>query len=217
MNQKKALARLTSLLIVATLFIALTATASAQGPLFVSPTNFNISGGGGAYTFIVTNYSAYPSLRISSKPSWVTITQNPTVANRGVCRFTVSENTGGPRKGTIMVEGRTPRAIATRTVNISQAAGYALSLSPMLWKPSPAASSTTISVVSNTTWSAPTSNVSWLTITSISPSNRNGNGSFRINASPNNGAGKRSGIITVTANGITRTVTVTQDVWYRIY
>ena len=84
-----------------------------------------------------------------------------------------------------------------------------LTLSPTTWSASAAASNQTITVTSNTTWNTPTSNVNWLTISNITPANRNGNGSFRINATANTGA-QRTGTITVIGGGHTRTVAVTQ-------
>ncbi|MCL1816479.1 MAG: pre-peptidase C-terminal domain-containing protein, partial [Clostridiales bacterium] len=84
-----------------------------------------------------------------------------------------------------------------------------LTLSPTTWSPGSAASYTTITVTSNTTWSTPTSNQSWLTVSGVTPTNRTGNGSFRLDATANTGA-LRTATVTVTGGGFTRTVTVTQ-------
>ena len=75
-----------------------------------------------------------------------------------------------------------------------------LTVLPTSWSPNSVASSATINVTSNTTWNVPTSNVNWLTVSHITPANRNGNGTFRINAESNTGA-QRSGTITITGSG----------------
>ncbi|MCL2842420.1 MAG: hypothetical protein FWE28_03000 [Oscillospiraceae bacterium] len=85
-----------------------------------------------------------------------------------------------------------------------------LTVSPTAWSPGSGGGNTTISVTSNITWNAPTSNVNWLTATNVSPTNRTGNGSFRINAVANPSTSSRTGTITVTGGGLTRTISVTQ-------
>ena len=70
---------------------------------------------------------------------------------------------------------------------------------------------TPIEVTSTLTWSAPvSSDPTWLTVSNIAPTNRTGNGSFMINAAHNGTGAERTGTITVTASGITRTINVTQ-------
>ena len=100
---------------------------------------------------------------------------------------------------------------AERTFRIQDPSTATLTVSPTSWSPSAAAGNKTIYVTSNTTWNVPTSNKSWLTISNITPTNRTGNGSFRLNASANTGA-QRSATITITnsALNITRTISVEQ-------
>jgi len=80
------------------------------------------------------------------------------------------------------------------------------------------ATSHTILVVSNATWSVSTSDESWLTADNFH--NNTGTGSFRINVRENNSTDSsisRTGTITVTVSGaLPRTVTVTQDryIWH---
>ena len=73
------------------------------------------------------------------------------------------------------------------------------------------ASNANINVTSNTTWSV-ASNQSWLTITNITPTNQNGNGSFRVNVTANTENDRRTGTITVTGGGVTHRIEVTQDI-----
>jgi len=73
------------------------------------------------------------------------------------------------------------------------------------------ANSDTIYVTSNAEWNAPTSDRSWLTISHVSRTTFNPNGSFRINAEPNNSGSSRTATVTVTGEGPTQTITVTQS------
>ena len=91
------------------------------------------------------------------------------------------------------------------SVTVSQEASIALSAAS--WNPGTAASSTSISVTSNVSWSVSSSAASWLT---VSPSGGSDNGSFTIYAAENIDTSARTGTVTVTGGGITRTVAVTQ-------
>ena len=86
-----------------------------------------------------------------------------------------------------------------------------LTVSPSgTWQAPGEASSRTITVGSDTTWSV-SSNQSWITISNIAPANQTGNGSFTINVASNAGeAFGRSGIVTVSGGGTTRFIHVTQ-------
>ena len=141
----------------------------------------------------------------SSNTNWLTVT-NITPTNRngnGSFRINTTANISGERSGTITVTSGT----ITRTIDITQAAG-ALTLSQVSWNPPITADNTTVNVTSRGTWSV-SSDASWLTVTNITPANRTGNGSFRINVTANTGA-QREGIITATTGAVTRTITVTQ-------
>ena len=162
-------------------------------------------------TFVAVNVTSNRTWTVSSNVTWLTVgTFVP--ANRtgnGSFRINATQHTGtAARTGTITV---TAPGATTRTVSVTQAAPPAtLTLSTPSWSPSSAASFISIGVTSNRTWTV-SSNVTWLTVGTFSPTNRTGNGSFRINAAANNGTAARSGTITVNAPGATtRTVSVTQ-------
>ncbi|MCL2379157.1 MAG: hypothetical protein FWC77_08560, partial [Defluviitaleaceae bacterium] len=126
---------------------------------------------------------------ISSNQSWLTVT-NVSPASRmgnGSFRINTTTNTGAARSGTITV--MTHDGSTVRTIPVTQAAHQAtLTLSQTAaWNPSNAAQNRTINVTSNGTWTVSSSNTSWLTVSNISPSNRTGNGSFRINVTANPG------------------------------
>ena len=141
----------------------------------------------------------------SSNTNWLTVT-NITPSNRngnGSFRINTTANISGERSGTITVTSGT----ITRTINVTQAAG-AVTLSRATWNPPVTADNTTVNVTSRGTWSV-SSNANWLTVTNITPANRTGNGSFRINVTANTGA-QRIGVVTVSTGAVTRTITVTQ-------
>jgi hypothetical protein len=148
----------------------------------------------------------------SNATHWLTV-DNISPTNRtgnGSFRIKADPNTGTTtRDGTITVVG----GGITRTIFVTQGAAAAtLTLGANSWNPPSNASSSTVSVTSNITWSTPTSNAThWLTVDNVSPTNRTGNGSFRINARINTETSSRSGTISVTGGGITRTISVTQE------
>ncbi|MDR0569715.1 MAG: RICIN domain-containing protein [Clostridiales Family XIII bacterium] len=151
--------------------------------------------------------------RPSGSSSWTTCyTKYPANANdRSIGPYTLNGLASGTtyyyRAYAINVNGE-PGYSSGRDY-FTTAVRYTLDLSSSSWSAGSGASYLTVSVTSNTTWSAPASNVSWLTVTNVSPSSRTGNGSFRINAAANTGAA-RTGTVTVSVSGITRTVTVNQ-------
>jgi hypothetical protein len=82
-----------------------------------------------------------------------------------------------------------------------------LEVTPVERNVSHTSGSTTFSVTSNTEWSV-SDNAGWL---SVSPASGSGNGTITATYTDNPVTSQRSGIITVTGGGITRTVTVTQS------
>ena len=164
---------------------------------------------GGATRVFTVNTNTTWSMP-SSSATWLSVS-DAAPANRtgsGSFRLTATANTTrAERTAIVTVSGG---GITRRLTVIQQPQAPTLTLSSGAWNPGSGAGNTTINVTSNTTWSVPSSNVNWLTISNVTPSNRAGNGSFRINATANLGA-QRTGVITVTVGGITRTVTVTQQ------
>jgi uncharacterized repeat protein (TIGR02543 family) len=141
--------------------------------------------------------------------NWLTIS-NITPAGRtgnGSFILNTTANHGAERTGTITVTVGT----VTRTITvIQQGQNAVLALNRSAWAPTATSNFVTVNVTANGVWNLPTSNASWLTISHVTPTNRNGNGSFRINVTANTGTSARTGTITVTRSGVTRTVNVTQ-------
>jgi hypothetical protein len=95
-----------------------------------------------------------------------------------------------------------------RVTNFSVATGTAsnLNVSPTSLSVASGGGNNTISVTSNVSWSV-TDNQSWI---SVSPTSGSNNGSFTVTTS-NNTSASRSGTVTVTGGGITRTINVSQS------
>lgn len=89
---------------------------------------------------------------------------------------------------------------------LSQCGGSSLSISPTSASLGAGAASQAVAVTANVSWTA-TDDQSWL---SESPASGSNNGSFSINATANTGTASRSGTVSVSGGGITRTVAVTQ-------
>jgi hypothetical protein len=111
-----------------------------------------------------------------------------------------------PRSGTISISGDG----ATKTFTVNQAGGSAsLTISPTNRDHEHTSlSNQLIEVNSNSSWTASRGSYSWITITSGSSGSNNGTVIYSVteNTSPSS----RTGTITVSGEGITRTFTVTQ-------
>ena len=148
---------------------------------------------------------------VTSTVNWLTIS-NTTPTNQtgdGSFRINATANTTArTRTGSIRV---TAPGAPVRTIAVRQDPQPILTLSRSTWSPLATSGNTTINVTSNVQWTI-RSNANWLSIANLTPANRTGDGSFRINATANTNATRRTGTITVTASSgaPTRTITVTQ-------
>ena len=81
-----------------------------------------------------------------------------------------------------------------------------LTVSPTSLSFASAASSSPVAVTANVSWTV-TDNQTWIT---ASPTSGANNGSFTVSATANTGTAARTGTVTVTGGGLTRTIAVTQ-------
>jgi len=163
------------------------------------PTSWNAPPGGGRRTFNIPISDAWTA---RSNVNWMTARRT----RDDLLEINVSANTGtDQRTGIVTIIGRG----INRTITVRQAPSSQLTVSPTPWDAPPVGGWRTINVTSNIQWTV-RSNNNWLTISNTTPANRTGNGSFRINAASNTGTGQRTGTVTVTGGGITRTITVRQ-------
>jgi endo-1,4-beta-D-glucanase Y len=174
--------------------------AEPTNSLAVTPTTLSIGAAASANTITVTSNSTWT---ISSNQTWLT-TSVASGTNNGSFIINAAANTStSSRSGVITLSG----GGLTSTVNVTQSGVVAtLTVNPTTLSFGTAASSSAISVTSNTSWSI-SSNQTWLTSSIASGAN---NGSFTINAAANTAA-SRSGVITVTGGGLSRTINVTQS------
>ena len=176
------------------------ATATPRAPsLSLSQSTWNPSHLAGNTTVTVTPTNVSSWSVSSNATSWLTVT----VTGTNTFRINATANPGGQRTGTISV---TASGATTRTVSVTQSAAPNLTVSPTTWSSASAASNTTITVTPTnvSSWNVSSNATSWLTAT-VTASN-----SFRINTTANTATTSRSGTITVTGGGLTRTVAVTQ-------
>jgi len=165
----------------------------------LAPSSKSVQAPGEAFTVNVT--ANVPWTATSNAPSWLTVT--PADGSKdGTLNVTVAANAAGAsRSGTITVTG----GGITRTVAVRQAAAT-LVVTPPTRSVSPSACSFNTSITSNTEWTASSSEPSWL---SVSPASGSGNGVLNVAIDENTGT-TRTGMITVTTGGLTRTIAVTQ-------
>ena len=168
----------------------------------ISPTSQNIAAAGGTGTVSV---SATCQWTATSGATWITITSGAAGTGNGTVGFSVANNTGAARTGTLTIAGR--------AFTVSQAA----SSSPTPPPPPPASCSYSISPRSDSvpvqgdtgnvdvsttnacTWSA-SSNASWITIASGATGTGNGRVGYLV--LPNIG-GSRTGTLTVAGETFT--------------
>ncbi len=161
----------------------------------VSPTSASVAvGATTALTFTVSPANASNKSVTWSSSSTTVATVNASGVVTGVAA------------GSATVTVRTVDGGFTATSAITvTAAANTLTVAPTSLSVASAASSNPITVTSNVSW-AVTDNSSWISMT---PASGSGNSSFTIAVAANTGAA-RSGTVTVTGGGLTRTIAVNQ-------
>ena len=169
--------------------------------LSLSKATINLSNIAATSSFDIT---ANTSWTATSSDSWLTLgSTNGT--NNGTVQLSATANTsnsarvalitvaGGPIPQVITVTqdaGAATLDISATTLNIAQLA----------------ASTSTFNITSNTNWTV-SSSETWLTVNTASGSY---SGSITVTADANNSVNSRNAIVTVTCNGVSKTVTITQ-------
>ncbi len=177
-----------------------TVTQAPAPMLTVSPSDRPVSYAAGNTSFSVTSNINWS---ISDDASWLTVSPS-SGSNNETLTATYTENTTiGQRIGTITITG----SGITRIVTVTQSAGLpALTVSPSDRQVESTSGSTTFTVTSNTSWKV-SDDASWLT---VSPSSGSNNGTLTATYTENTSTSQRIGIISITVDGINRTVSVTQ-------
>jgi mannan endo-1,4-beta-mannosidase len=108
--------------------------------------------------------------------------------------------------GNRIVNGTSGIKATSIPATVFPGAGNNLSLSPTSLSYASGASSLPVAVTANVSWTV-TDNQTWIT---ASPVSGTSNGSFTVSVTANTGTAARTGTVTVTGGGLTRTVAVTQ-------
>jgi mannan endo-1,4-beta-mannosidase len=148
--------------------------------------------------------TANVSWTVTDDQSWLSVSPTSGSGN-GSLTVSATANTGtAARSGTVTVTG----GGITRTVAVTQGAPSTnnLTVSASTLSLASTASSGTVAVTSNVSWSV-TDDQSWL---SVSPTSGSGNATLTLSATANTGTAARSGTVTITGGSITRTIAVTQ-------
>jgi hypothetical protein len=176
-----------------------TVTVTQAGPnLSVTPTTQARTSAAGSFTTTLTSNVAWT---VSSDAVWLTTTVS-SGSNNATVTANYTANTGEARTGVLTFTG----AGITRTVTVTQAAPPVLTVSPTTQAVSAAAGNSQIALTANLAWTV-ASNSAWLT---ASPTSGSNDGTVTANFTGNTTAAARTGILTFTGGGLTRTVTVTQ-------
>ena len=162
--------------------------------LAVGKTDVSAKPEGGQFAIVVTSNTSWTAV---SEAGWCTVSPSSGSEN-GTINLTVSAHTGTTsRSTTVYVKSGS----VTRSIRVTQ--DYAtLTVDETPITVGPDAYSKTLSVTSNTNWTA-SSNASWCTV-------KQSSGQLTINAEKNETDAERTATVTVKALGLTRTVTVTQ-------
>jgi hypothetical protein len=108
--------------------------------------------------------------------------------------------------GNILINGTNGITRTAVPATVFSGGGSALAISPTTISLGSAASSASLSVTSNVSWTA-SDNATWL---AVSPTAGSNNGSITVSATANTSGASRSGVITVAGGGLQRTASVTQ-------
>ena len=146
--------------------------------------------------------SANYSWSVTKSDSWISLYTTSGSGN-GTVSYSITENTGTQRSGTITVKSGS----LTATHTITQAAQPTLNISPSETSVSAAAANGAFSVTSDSMWTvSKSSTATWLTLNTTSGS---GNGTVSYSVAQNTG-GRREGYIFVKSGTVQRMFTVRQ-------
>ena len=148
----------------------------------------------------------------TSNRDWLTVSDIAPADRTGNGSFTISatDNTGATDRSASVTITSDDGSVASIWVWQHGGVLPTLAIGQSTWHPASGASSTVITVSSNTTWNTPVSSQPWLTISDIAPADRTGNGSFAISVADNTDAFSRRGHITIRGGGINRDISVIQ-------
>ncbi len=177
-----------------------TVTQESTPSLAVTPSDQYVGYTEGSATFTITSNRSWTT---ADDADWITLT--PTSgSNDGTITAAYLENTNtNQRVGSITITGEG----ITRTVTVTQESTPSLAVTPSDQYVGYTEGSATFTITSNRSWTT-ADDADWITLTPTSGSN---DGTITAAYLENTNTNQRVGSITITGEGITRTVTVTQE------
>ncbi len=169
--------------------------------LTLAPTSLSFASAAASSAVQVT---ANVSWTVTDDQTWLSASP-PSGTNNASFAVSATANIGtAARTGTVTVAG----GGITRTVAVTQSAPAtnALNVSTTALSYATAASSQSVSITANVSWTA-SDNQTWITVTPPSGAN---NGALAVAVAANTAAVSRTGAVTVAGGGLTRTIAVTQ-------
>ena len=169
--------------------------------LTVSPSSLSYAAAGGSKTVTVTSNTSWTA---TSSASWLTLSPASGSNNGTITAVAAANTSSSQRTATITVSAN---GVSSQTISVTQSGvSYNLTVNPSSLSYTAAGESKTVTVTSNTSWTA-TSSANWLT---VSPASGSNNGTITAVAAANTSSSQRTATITVSGSGITRTISVTQ-------
>jgi all-beta uncharacterized protein len=166
----------------------------------ITPNTYTPASGGGAVQVSVTT-AAGCAWTVSGNPSWTSASPSAAMG-AGISTVTVQANSGGARSATFQIAGREFRVAQL-------AAPCTYTVKPLLFDLSDNKQTRRIDVTTQPACPVGArSSVSWIQIAS-SPSF--GSGEVTLKIEENRGRDSRTGLVTISGQNFTRTVTITQD------
>ena len=180
----------------------------AGATLSVSPSSLVFVSEGATLGLTIESNASWTAT--SSDESWLTIDGPGTGTGNGSLSIVATANpAAAERMAMITIEAGTGADVQERVVSVTQAAAAAtLSVSPSSLVFVSEGATLGLTIESNASWTAESSETSWLTIDGTGTGT--GNGSLSIVAIANPAAAERMAMITVSVDGLTRTIDVTQ-------
>jgi mannan endo-1,4-beta-mannosidase len=175
--------------------------AEAGNSLVVSPTSLSFGSSASSAPAAVTSNLGWT---VTDDQTWLSVVPAAGTSNGSFGVSATANSATLTRRGTVSVSG----GGITRQIIVTQAGQTAndLALTPTSLSLSATASSASVSIAANTSWSV-TDDQNWL---SVSPISGTSNGTLTVSAIANTGTVSRSGTVTVTGGGLSRTIAVTQ-------
>jgi hypothetical protein len=158
----------------------------------ISPPSGSFGAAGGNGTIAITASAGDCPWSATTATGWITLTGAASGAGNGTLTFTVAQNVGIPRDGTITVAGQ--------TFNVHQSDGCTYSIAPTSTSQPIGGGSGSVTVTTSApscAWTAESFN-SWITI--ISGATGTGNGTVTFNVASNANSAPRNGSLSVASH-----------------